>query len=66
MLREQEGSTFLNQDAVRSGVVKIENVTSENRPEAPAANYDVIEDRYRVFHVTDSVQQRDGRCVLRP
>src|SRR5712692_11121658 len=24
----------------------------------------LIEDRYRVFHVTDSVQQRDRRCVL--
>jgi hypothetical protein len=24
----------------------------------------LIQDRYRVFHVTDPVQQRDGRCVL--
>src|SRR6266576_4875965 len=24
----------------------------------------LIEDRYRVFHVTDSVQQRNGRCML--
>src|SRR5713226_3524287 len=24
----------------------------------------LIEDRNRVFHITESVQQRDGRCVL--
>src|SRR5258708_17455398 len=24
----------------------------------------LIEDRYRVFHVTDSVQQRNGSCML--
>src|ERR1700728_1434520 len=36
----------------------------DNEDLPPGKLLGLIEDRYRFFHVTDSVQQRNGRCIL--